>query len=135
MFFMTGRGKIARLPQPIREQINQRLENGGKGRKIAEWLNTLTEVTSLLAAEFDGQPVPSATRNPMKNPTQSRNGAKAQRVFAGFAPWRLRAFALNPPIRNLQSATDWHRSTQMEFRICVHLCPSVARPRNPQFNE
>jgi len=54
---MTRRGKIARLPQPIREQINQRLENGEKGKKIVEWLNTLPEVTSLLAADFDGQPI------------------------------------------------------------------------------
>jgi len=54
---MARRGKIARLPQPIREQINHRLENGEQGVKIAEWLNTLPEVASLMAAEFDGQPI------------------------------------------------------------------------------
>jgi hypothetical protein len=54
---MTRRGKIARLPQPIREQINQRLQNGEEGKQIAEWLNTLPEVTSLMAAEFDAQPI------------------------------------------------------------------------------
>ena len=52
---MTRRGKIARLPNAIREQINLRLENGEEGKKIAEWLNTLPEVITLLAAEFDGQ--------------------------------------------------------------------------------
>ena len=41
---MTRKGKIARLPQPIREQINRRLENGEEGKQIAEWLNTLPEV-------------------------------------------------------------------------------------------
>ena len=46
---MTRRGKIARLPQPIREQINQRLQNGEEGKQIAEWLNTLPEVRSLIA--------------------------------------------------------------------------------------
>ena len=54
---MTRKGKIARLPQPIREQINRRLQNGGEGKQIAEWLNTLPKVTRLMAAEFDGQPI------------------------------------------------------------------------------
>jgi hypothetical protein len=31
---MTRRGKIARLPQPIREQINRRLQNGEEAQKI-----------------------------------------------------------------------------------------------------
>ena len=54
---MTRNGKIARLPLPVREQINRRLENGEEAKQIAEWLNTLPEVTSLMAAEFDGKPV------------------------------------------------------------------------------
>jgi hypothetical protein len=40
---MSRNGKIARLPQQIREQINRRLENGEEGKQIAEWLNTLPE--------------------------------------------------------------------------------------------
>ena len=54
---MTRKGKIARLPQAVREQINRRLENGQEGKQIAQWLNTLPEVTALMAAEFDGQPI------------------------------------------------------------------------------
>jgi hypothetical protein len=54
---MTRRGKIARLPQPIREQINRRLENGEEGKQIIEWLNTLPEVAALMKGEFDGQPI------------------------------------------------------------------------------
>jgi len=54
---MTRRGKIARLPQPIREQVNRRLENGVEGKQIVQWLNSLPKVKKLLAAEFDGQPV------------------------------------------------------------------------------
>ena len=53
---MTRKGKIARLPQAIREQINRRLQNGEEGKQIAEWLNTLPEVIAVLSAEFDGQP-------------------------------------------------------------------------------
>jgi len=54
---MARNGKIARLPNAIREQINLRLQDGGEGKKIAEWLNTLPEVTAIVAAEFDGQPI------------------------------------------------------------------------------
>jgi hypothetical protein len=54
---MTRRGKIARLPLDIREQVNRRLENGVEGKQIVEWLNSLPKVRALLKAEFDGQPV------------------------------------------------------------------------------
>ena len=49
--------KISRLPQPIREEINRRLQNGEEGKQIAEWLNALPEVIAVLSAEFDGQPI------------------------------------------------------------------------------
>ena len=54
---MTRNGKIARLPQSIREQVNRRLDNGEQGKQIAEWLNTLPEVKTLMDAQFAGQPV------------------------------------------------------------------------------
>lgn len=54
---MTRNGKIARLPQTIREQINRRLQNGEEGKKIAEWLNTLPDVRAVMDVEFDGQPI------------------------------------------------------------------------------
>jgi len=54
---MTRNGKIARLPQSIREQINRRLQNGEEAKQIAEWLNTLPEAIAILAAEFDGQAI------------------------------------------------------------------------------
>jgi hypothetical protein len=54
---MTRNGKIARLPQSIREQVNRRLDNGEQGKQIAEWLNTLPEVKTLIDAQFAGQPI------------------------------------------------------------------------------
>ena len=54
---MTRHGKIARLPHPIREQINRRLQNSDEGREIVEWLNALPEVRAVMDAEFDGQAV------------------------------------------------------------------------------
>jgi hypothetical protein len=54
---MAARGKIARLPHEIREQLNRRMRNGEKGRGLVEWLNSLLEVKGVLAAEFGGQPI------------------------------------------------------------------------------
>lgn len=50
----AGNGKIARLPQVVREQLNRRLDDGEPGGGLLEWLNTLPEVQAVLAAEFDG---------------------------------------------------------------------------------
>src|SRR6266851_3736908 len=36
-------GKIARLPHPIREQLNRRLESAEAYEPILNWLNTLPE--------------------------------------------------------------------------------------------
>jgi hypothetical protein len=41
---MSRTGKIARLPQSLREELNHRLENGELARNLADWLNTLPEV-------------------------------------------------------------------------------------------
>jgi hypothetical protein len=54
---MTRNGKIARLPHPIREQINRRLQNWDEAKQIAEWLNALPEVRTVTGEEFDGQPI------------------------------------------------------------------------------
>lgn len=52
---MTRNGKIARLPKDIREELNQRLQEGtDTGRTLADWLNSLPEVRAALAAHFGG---------------------------------------------------------------------------------
>jgi len=58
--FMTRDSKIAGLPQPIREQINRRLQNGESAKEIGEWVNTQSEVKALMAAEFEGAPIVQA---------------------------------------------------------------------------
>ena len=50
-------GKIARLPREIRDQLNQRLNDGQPGRRLVTWLNSLPEVQQVLAADFDGRPL------------------------------------------------------------------------------
>src|SRR5271166_2755470 len=53
----TRKGKIARLPQGTREQLNRRLQNGEVGKALVEWLNALPEVRAIVASEFGGNAV------------------------------------------------------------------------------
>jgi hypothetical protein len=53
----SGRGKIARLPNEIREQLNQRLLDGHSAFIILPWLNGLSPVKEVLAAQFNNEPV------------------------------------------------------------------------------
>jgi hypothetical protein len=53
----AGRGKIARLPGDIRDQLNQRLLDGQSASAILPWLNDLAPVKAVLAAQFTGEPV------------------------------------------------------------------------------
>jgi hypothetical protein len=50
-------GKIAHLPNDIREQLNLRLLEGEAGRELVEWLNALPAVQSVLASQFNGSPI------------------------------------------------------------------------------
>jgi hypothetical protein len=54
---MSQTGKIARLPASIREELNQRLFNGEKARRLIAWLNGLPAVQAVVSAEFAGTPV------------------------------------------------------------------------------
>jgi len=53
----SRRGKIARLPQHLRAQLNRRLENGEQGKPLLAWLNELPEVKALLDGQFGGRPI------------------------------------------------------------------------------
>lgn len=53
----AGRGKIARLPDDIREQLNQRLLDGQSASVILPWLNSLASAKNVLAVQFNGEPV------------------------------------------------------------------------------
>jgi len=58
---ITRKGKIARLPSALREQVNQRLDDGQPGSVILPWLNGLKDVQEVLAAHFDGAAVNEQT--------------------------------------------------------------------------
>ena len=48
------RGKIARLPRAIRDQLNTRLDDGQEADDILPWLNSLPDVQEIIARRFDG---------------------------------------------------------------------------------
>ena len=73
---MTRNGKIARLPKAIREELNQRLEDGQMGIWLVEWLNSLPEVQTVLAEQFDGRAINEV------NLTEWKGG--------GFLDWQAR---------------------------------------------
>ena len=50
-------GKIARLPEAIREKLNHHLKNGVRAKNLVEWLNQIPEVKTILAECFAGKPV------------------------------------------------------------------------------
>jgi len=54
---MTRRGKIARLPNVIRQELNQRLRDGERLDKLAKWLNSLPRVKAIMESEFEGKAV------------------------------------------------------------------------------
>ncbi|HEV2693233.1 MAG TPA: hypothetical protein VG347_10095 [Verrucomicrobiae bacterium] len=54
---LTHNGKIGRLPEAIREDVNVRLHKGERGRALVAWLNQLPEVRVILAEEFGGKPI------------------------------------------------------------------------------
>lgn len=73
---MARCGKIARLPRTIRDELNQRLDNGEQGTRLLEWLNGLPEVRAVLDEEFEGHAISHC------NLTEWRKG--------GFLEWRER---------------------------------------------
>ena len=72
--------KIARLPRPLREEVNRRLDRAEQIKPIVEWLNSLPEVKTILDAEFGGEPIKR----------QNLDGWKK----TGFRNWQLRQAAL-----------------------------------------
>lgn len=54
---MTRKGKIARLPRAVRDELNRRLQEGEPGVRLVEWLNGRDDVQAMLQAEFGGRPI------------------------------------------------------------------------------
>ena len=65
---MTRNGKIARLPESIRNELNQRLLDGERGVALVAWLNSLPQVQAVMREAFEGRPITE------DNLSQWRNG-------------------------------------------------------------
>jgi hypothetical protein len=64
---MTRKGKIARLPRTIRDELNQRLDDGEQGVRLVEWLNGLPEVKKVLESDFEGRAITDGNLADWKN--------------------------------------------------------------------
>jgi hypothetical protein len=53
----TGKGKVARLPFAIRDQVNLRMRDAERAPVILTWLNELPEVKAIIARDFGGKPI------------------------------------------------------------------------------
>jgi hypothetical protein len=65
---MTRHGQIARLPLSIRQQLNQRLQNGKLAQDLLSCLNRLPEVQAIRGAHFAAKPIDQS------NPTHWKQG-------------------------------------------------------------
>jgi hypothetical protein len=54
---MTRKGKVARLPRAVRDELNRRLQDGETAVALVLWLNNLPEVRHVLAAHFETRPI------------------------------------------------------------------------------
>lgn len=70
---MARQGKIARLPAPVREELNRRLRSGTLGTQILPWLNAQPEVRAVLEEYFQNKDISA------ENLSAWRTG--------GFAEW------------------------------------------------
>jgi hypothetical protein len=72
---MTRNGKIARLPDPVRQELNARLEKGEEGAPLLRWLNARPESSNASRKTL--------TARPSSNKI-SRNGVRAAGANGGF---------------------------------------------------
>ena len=53
--FSSRRGKIACLPEDVRDELNFHLANGVRGPELLPWLNSLPQVRNVLTRLFGGR--------------------------------------------------------------------------------
>jgi hypothetical protein len=88
---MTRNGKMARLPDGVRNELNVRLEKGEEGAPLLHWLNALPDVQEMLQENFGGAALTK------QNLSEWRLG--------GFREWQIRQEWL-AQARQLSDAED-----------------------------
>ena len=114
---MVRKGKIARLPREIRDELNRRMAENEDGGSLLRWLNDLPAVREILAREFGGNSVSK------QNLYEWRTG--------GFTEWQARQEMLEQTrelaadAKELNAATDGkltdHLATVLAARYAVAL--------------
>jgi hypothetical protein len=113
---MTRTGKIARLPQTLREQLNRRLQDGEPGKRLVDWLNALPEVQVVMASEFGSQPVSK------QNLSEWKTG--------GYAEWEAQQQACGVVQRLVEQSSglrDTAGGGALSERLSVVLLVELAR--------
>jgi hypothetical protein len=77
---MARTGKIAQLPATIREQVNQRLDDGKTHQSIADWLNDQPSVQAKIKEAFEGRAV-------------TPDNLSEWRTGGGFREWKAQRLA------------------------------------------
>jgi len=89
----TRIGKIARLPQAVREELNRRLHEGERHDRLVEWLNGLREVQAVVGAEFAGRAISAQNLSDWKR--------------GGYADWVAHQEALELAERLGEDTAEW----------------------------
>jgi len=97
----SGKGKIASLPEAIREALNERLENGEEGKGLLEWLNGVPEVKKIMDSEFGGAPILE------QNLSAWRKG--------GYADWLDRQALVEVGLRLQENVAEWKEEGDLDL--------------------
>ena len=113
---MTRRGKIARLPRAVRDELNRRLDDSEQGARLVEWLNGLAEVQAVLKTDFEGRPINEQNLSDWKE--------------GGFKDWRRsqQAFELASGImEQAQERGELTKGCRLSDRVGEMAALSLAR--------
>jgi len=90
---MLRKGKIARLPRSLRDELNCRLAHNEDGGVLLDWLNATPDVQAMLARDFAGEPISK------QNLHEWRQG--------GFLEWQTRLELLEQARDLASDAGPW----------------------------
>jgi hypothetical protein len=94
---MLRKGKIARLPRSLRDELNSRLSHNEDGGTLLDWLNAAPAVQAMLARDFAGEPISK------QNLHEWRHG--------GFLEWQTRLELLEQARDLATEAGPWDPAT------------------------
>ena len=107
---MVRKGKIARLPREVRNELNRRLAASVSGGVLLRWLNDLSVVREVLARDFGGSAI-------------SKQNLHEWRI-GGFAEWQARQALLEQAREFTAEAQELNAAA--EGQLTDHLATVLA---------